>query len=60
MWCSGNITWGKENQESRCLAVIDSPDYAALGDLSSPAAERGETNFLPSFLRSRREGRLSG
>jgi len=38
---------------------VDSPDYAALVDLSSPAAERGK-EILPSFLRSRIEGRLSG
>jgi hypothetical protein len=27
------------------MAVIDSPGYASLADLSSPAAERGENTF---------------
>ena len=38
------------NQHANPNRIVNSPDHAALADLSSPAAERGEKNKKQKFL----------
>jgi hypothetical protein len=46
MGCRNKFGMTAEGMGQIIACIVDSPDYAALVDLSSPAAERGEKTQL--------------